>query len=278
MQCLKNSVFFLFVLTITVHSQNNFVADQSVCTITSLARNGGTKCFVYAPSEDGENQYPVLYILHGADGSWRNWSLEVQSMLRQLAQEHHLIIITPDAGKNSWYLDSPIITENQIETYLIKELIPEIEHINQANGTRGLMGISMGGHGALVLSMRNPGLFNSVSSISGVTDLTLYQTKLHLIQLLGSYEKFPQRWEDHSAYQLLEKIEPGTSLSPIYISCGTEDLRISMNREFVSLLEAMDLNYKFKAEKGDHNWQYWNSELPKHIEWHAQNLHSSDSR
>ena len=86
--------------------------------------------------------------------------------------------------------------ENQIETYFMKELIPHVEKNFPTNSLRGIAGLSMGGHGAFVLSLRNPGVFSSVSSMSGILDITLHTKKWHLVELFGPYEgEYMADWE-----------------------------------------------------------------------------------
>lgn len=45
-------------------------------------------------------------------------------LLQQLITFHNIVIIAPDGGKNSWYVDSPLIQTSQIESFIINELRP----------------------------------------------------------------------------------------------------------------------------------------------------------
>jgi len=50
---------------------------------------------------------------------------------------------------------------------------------------RGVMGMSMGGHGSFVLALRHPGSFASVSSMSGVMDITRHPDQWKIRDVLG---------------------------------------------------------------------------------------------
>ena len=73
------------------------------------------------------------------------------------------------------------------------------------NGKRGIAGLSMGGHGALVLALRGGTGFISISSMSGILDITSHPTNWKLPEVFGPYETNRETWESHSAYHLAQK-------------------------------------------------------------------------
>src|SRR5690349_5873 len=72
----------------------------------------------------------VLYLLHGFSDSFDAWltkpSLDKQ-LVSLMADKYNTIIVCPDGGYGSWYLDSPVSKDFQYETYIIKELIPTVD-------------------------------------------------------------------------------------------------------------------------------------------------------
>ena len=58
-------------------------------------------------AEESSRRFPVLYLLHGADGAFDNWIRKVPE-IREYADHYNLIIVCPDGGLNSWYFDSPV--------------------------------------------------------------------------------------------------------------------------------------------------------------------------
>ena len=64
--------------------------------------------------------------------------------------------------KTSWYLDSPIDSTMKYESYIIDELVPTVDRVYRTQphiNNRAITGLSMGGHGAMYLSLRNPEVF-----------------------------------------------------------------------------------------------------------------------
>ena len=76
-----------------------------------------------------------------------------------------------DFGQSaSFYVDAtqePWRESYRMDTYVTRELPAAVEqHFPVAPGARGIFGHSVGGHGALVLALRNPGLYRSVSALA----------------------------------------------------------------------------------------------------------------
>ena len=94
-------------------------------------------------------RYPVLYLLHGAYGSAEDWNPQIGKKLQEIATKKKVIIVAPSCEPFGWYVDSPLVKENQIASFLIKELIPHIDTLYPTNKRRAIAGLSMGGHGAL---------------------------------------------------------------------------------------------------------------------------------
>jgi S-formylglutathione hydrolase FrmB len=119
----------------------------------------------------------VLYLLHGFSDSFNAWLTKPvpdKQLVNKLADAYNLLIVCPDGGYGSWYLDSPVDKNFQYETFIIQELIPHIDKkyktIASKEG-RLISGLSMGGHGALYLAARNPDKFIAAGSIAGAVDL-----------------------------------------------------------------------------------------------------------
>jgi len=129
---------------------------------------------VYVPP--GGGRAPALYCLAGYAGGGRSW-LNVVPWGENLAERMDRLIaggappaylVMPDCFTRlggSQYVDSPAI--GQYETHLVQELVPLIDRTFAPSGSRGLMGKSSGGYGALVLAMRHPALFHAVACHAG---------------------------------------------------------------------------------------------------------------
>src|SRR5690554_6949110 len=89
----------------------SFTSLAKIDTVTtySPSMQKDIKAVVITPeSYNQDTQYPVVYLLHGYSGDYKNWVSRVPSIQEQ-ADRFGVIIVTPDGNYGSWYLDSPVI-------------------------------------------------------------------------------------------------------------------------------------------------------------------------
>lgn len=211
-----------------------------------------------------ETPYPTLYLLHGYSGSEQSW-ITHRPDLPQLAEQYGMIIICPD-GENSWYWDSPIKSDSQFETFLSKELIDYVDthyptRVNRHG--RAITGLSMGGHGALFLGMRHPEVFGCMTAMSGGVDIRPFPTSWQMPTLLGSKDEHPERWENHSVMNQLDRLVD--KQSAILIDCGTDDFFYGVNRKLHTELLARKISHDYISRPGGHTWEYWCNALEYHL-------------
>ncbi|MDH5680724.1 MAG: alpha/beta hydrolase-fold protein, partial [Spirochaetota bacterium] len=221
-------------------------------TLYSKARQKMTYFNFYLPlRKEPTERFPVLYLLHGAMDSYKSWEREADEELKRLSALYRLVIITPDGENYGWYLDSTIQKTNRIKSYITKELIPHINTkllANKVNGRQSIAGISMGGHGALTLAIKDliegNNTFQSASSISGILDITLHRESWQISSLLGEYEDDPLLWEAHSAYYLTKKYPELVAKLPIYFTVGEDDeAAVDDNNNYLTILKELAIPY-----------------------------------
>lgn len=257
----------------TVWAQD-FEAQPQADTITvkSAKMNRAIKCTVVVPEQyfDAdlqEDQYPVLYLLHGADGSYRDWPKKAN--LDDLASNYSVIIVCPD-GQDSWYFDSPVDPSFQFETFISKELVEYIDtHFRtlRSPGYRAITGLSMGGHGALWVGLRHPEVFGSCGSMSGGVDITKFPNRWKIDKRLGKYEDNKQVWADHAVINLVDKIKPGQN---IIIDDGYDDFFYDVNMNLHKALLERKVKHDFTIRPGNHSWSYWVNSLDYHMLFFAK--------
>jgi S-formylglutathione hydrolase FrmB len=242
--------------------------------ITSRALGRTVSYLTYVPQQSATEgkPLPVLFLLHGVDGSFADWPEHAHRELQRASSRHRLIIVTPEGGRNGWYLDSTRVANSRYETHLIEEVVPDVEAQFPVTNRRGIAGNSAGGHGALTLALKHPGVFQSVSSMSGVLDLTLANDRTALIERLGPYAESRLAWEENSAFQLLAKHREEARRVPLLITVGRSDRWTTVNRTFAGELEDLGIQHTFEEREGGHDWTYWVSEIPNHVAWHAARL------
>ena len=120
----------------------------------SLHKN--VKFVVIQPKNPNKSLLSTVYLLHGYGGNYAQWLRDAPALV-QKSEELNLIFICPD-GSTSWYFDSPIDSSIKYESCITKDLIPYVDqhYPTLANKQhRAITGLSMGGHGALYLAIRN---------------------------------------------------------------------------------------------------------------------------
>ena len=228
--------------------------------------------YAFVPKESKEAaRYPVLYLLHGAFDGYTAWKDHAENIICELVSKYRIIIVTPEGLSFGWYADSRFVKNNQIETYFLNELIPDVEKNFPTNGLRSIAGLSMGGHGAFALCLRHPGVFSSVSSMSGILDITRHKNQWRLAEVFGPYKaENIADWERHSVLKLIEQSADYIRSLPMLITVSKGDqCSIEDNRLVHRQLEEMNVEHLYRESPGGHDWVYWTSQLPKHVGFHA---------
>lgn len=254
------SKFLLFSFWILLVTSANAATVDTVST-PSASMHKNLKALVIKPDAYAKGKsFPVLYLLHGFGGNYRDWITKVPA-ITQLADEFQVLIVCPD-GNNSWYLDSPVDSTLKYETYISKELVNWIDknyHTLARPGARAITGLSMGGHGALYNALRHQDVFGAAGSMSGGVDLRPFPNNWELALKLGSYAQFPGRWDANSVINLTHLLTPN-SLSLI-IDCGTSDFFYGVNKQLHEKLLDRNIPHDFITRPGGHTWEYWGNAI-----------------
>lgn len=202
------------------------------------------------------NFYPVVYLLHGYSGNYADWYERVPR-LKDFSTEYEMIIVTPDGNYNSWYLNSYQDSTQLFYAYISQEVPSYIDaHFRtyQDARSRGIMGLSMGGHGALSIALEHPDWFGIAGSMSGVVDLRTHPDDWEISKQLGPYTEDSTRWATHSVVAIAEKVREAPHL---IFDCGTEDELLSDNEYLHQVLLSKDIPHTYTARPGSHDWLYW---------------------
>ena len=122
-------------------------------------------------------RYPVLYLLHGLTGHYSDWVSRTN--VADYAAQYRMIIVTPE-GNDGWYTDSATVVNDKYETYVLKELIPDVQQryrTIEARYGRGIAGLSMGGYGSLKFGLKSPSTFVFAASMSGALGVARFTEK-----------------------------------------------------------------------------------------------------
>lgn len=250
---------FLLITSALLLSICSYAATVDTVAIYSNAMQKEYKCVVIKPSvvQNETIPLPVVYLLHGHGGWYANWVLRVPQ-LKEYADQYRLMIVCPDGGYNSWYLNSPVDASIRFETYISEEVPTFIDaHYPTIKDrkARAITGLSMGGHGGLFLGFRHATVFGACGSMSGGVDLRPFYNNWQLKEKLGDTLSHAANWKNYSVTNVVEQA-PAQHLS-IIIDCGTEDFFYAVNHALHEKLLQLKIAHEYIERPGQHNWDYW---------------------
>lgn len=239
-----------------------FSASVDTISVYSSAMKKNFRCVVIKPVgyDRSESRYPVLYLLHGRGGNYASW-VKSNQRLKKFSDENMVILVCPEGGE-SWFLDSPIDSSIRFETYITRDVIQFIDsHYKTIKNRRGraIMGVSMGGHGALFLAFRHPNLFGACGSISGgPLDYYLAVNKARHTKNLGDSSLYGDNWKNLSVVNIVEHYSLTDSLAIIF-DCGTEDQFYAANKILHEKMLTLKIPHDYIQRPGDHDETYFNN-------------------
>lgn len=232
-----------------------------VVVIPSAAMNETLKATVVLPdayargARDGD-RYPVVYLLHGSGGDHTDWTSNTH--IAALADRYHVILVMPDGGHESWYIDSPFDSGSRYETFIGDEVVSYVDSHFRTIATqraRAITGLSMGGFGALRIALDRPDTFGAVGSISGAVDPRCCSDEPGIAHVFGDPGRHPSFW-DRNVIVASASAFVRAHLD-LTIDCGRDDALVGSNRTLHERLVALGVPHDYAERPGGHTWDYW---------------------
>jgi putative tributyrin esterase len=229
-----------------------------------------------------KSSYPTLYLLHGLSGNHSNWFSKTK--LTEYAAHYEMIVVTPEGG-DGWYTDSATVPADKYESYIMQELLSDVERryrAVKAREGRAIAGLSMGGYGALKFGVKYPDQFIFAASMSGALDAATRTAanpgfawdyiRPSIMQTFGEADN--QTRADNDLYRLFRAVstERKGSLPFFYLDCGTEDGFLATNRELATILLERKIPHEFRQLPGGHNWAYWDAQVREVLKLAAKRM------
>jgi S-formylglutathione hydrolase FrmB len=207
---------------------------------------------------------PVIYMLHGGDGDFRDWSN--YSDVARFGQRG-LLLVMPE-GDDSYYTNSAEHPDDRYEDYIVDDLATDVEsRFASASGreNRAILGISMGGFGAIKLALHHPDLYSFAGGLSPAIDVPSRPFSIkrvgqwrHHRSIFGPWGSATRREND--PFLLVRSADPVKTLF-FFLTCGDHEGLLPANHRFANLLEQRHLHHEFHVVAGGHNWAQWNAQL-----------------
>lgn len=201
------------------------------------------------------DRFSTVYLLNGYGGDHTSWTT-LRPDLPELADRYGMIIVTPD-GMDSWYWDAPANKKMKMETYITTQLVPYIDaHYPTVASAdrRAITGLSMGGHGALWLSMRHPDIWKNCGSTSGGVNIVPFGTKWKIPLALGA-KPTEATLRAHTVATLAGKLKPGQN--NIIFDCGVDDFFHKVNSDLHDTMVRLKIPHDYISRPGNHSQKYW---------------------
>ena len=247
-------------------------------TIHSEILNADRNYTVYLPAGYANNtdkQYPVLYLLHGMNGTNKDWAgrghlQDVMDQLRAAGEVCDMIVISPNAGGNigegvwNGYFD---MEGWAYERFFFEEFLPAVEKEYRIKGdkaSRAIAGLSMGGGGSTSYAQRHADMFCACYAMSALMHLDAPQAqaprddKDKMWHLTKSVNKLS--CVDYVA-NADDKTKEALRSVAWYVDCGDDDFLFECNMNLVLAMRKAGVPYQLRVRDGGHTWEYWHSAL-----------------
>jgi S-formylglutathione hydrolase FrmB len=193
-----------------------------------------------------------------------------------------MIVVMPE-GNDSWYTNSATVATDKYESYILTELIPDVEQryrTIQSRYGRSIAGLSMGGYGSLKFGLKSPAAFAFAASMSGAFGVTRFTEQQLGERFAFSLKLFGPAGSEtrvsNDLFAIVEKLTPAQvgSLPYFYFDCGTEDspLIFPSNRDLSALMFEKKIPHEFRLLPGDHSWAYWDRQVREILKIAAQKM------
>jgi S-formylglutathione hydrolase len=275
----------------TVSTNTAFGGVQGVYKHSSVATGTEMTFSVFVPPHARGDKLPVVWYLSGLTCTHAN--VTDKGEYRKACAELGLIFVAPDTSPRGegvaddadraydfglgagFYIDAteePYAQHYKMRTYVESELPALIAANFPADMERqGIMGHSMGGHGALTISLRNPDRFKSTSAFAPIVS-PMNCPWGH--KALGGYIGADQSsWAEYDACAL---ITGGARLPDLLVDQGeadnflTEQLKTHL---LVEACEAAGQTATIRMQPGyDHSYYFISTFMTDHLAWHAERL------
>lgn len=233
------------------------------CDFSSECLMMSTSFIALLPEQLTLSEVPVVYLLHGLTDNCTGWSR--YTAVERYAREHGAAVIMPEVQR-SYYTD--MVEGVDYYTYIQEELPALCRRMFGLSAQREknyIMGLSMGGYGALKCALNAPERYTGCASFSAVADFRarIQQVeaaeRAELQAILGPSLVIP---EGGDLFSLVRKAAP-EQLPRFFMTCGDQDGFLNANRRLAALMESRGCRVSFEHWDDGHTWTFWDRSIER---------------
>ncbi len=281
----------LLMFTGTFAQTNGKVIEEKKVKSAVLGKDVRYTIYLPADYDRSSRAYPVVYLLHGYTDDNTGW-LQFGEINRYADKAiadgtiPPMIIVMPN-GDSSFYINS-YDGKEKYEDFFINEFMPAIEKEYRIKGEkryRGVAGLSMGGYGTLIYSLKHPELFAAAAPFSAAVwddsamvkasqeDWERTRGQLYGRNLKGT-ERLTKAWYDNSPLKIVE-LKSADELKKVryWIDCGDDDFLTKGNCLLHIALSEKRVPHEYRVRDGGHSWGYWRTGITDALQFIGQSFH-----
>lgn len=233
----------------------------------------------YHAKENAEKRYPVIYFLHGMledqnRFNSRGGAKVLDEAIAKKVLPEVIFVCAYDGSRFSFYVDRD---KKLVETMIVRDLVPFIDKKYRTLADRDhrvMMGVSMGGFGAMKIAFKNPKVFGIVATHSAaimpensdeIDEMFPWARRLRLMKSLFGEPIDQKKWAAENPLLIAKSMDVAQLASlEIYFDCGDKD-RYGLdatNAQMHDILTARKVKHSWTLVKdGNHGWNTRDSKI-----------------
>lgn len=284
-------IWMLFTTFITTFAQQGTILEGQRVYSRHLTYDVNYAVYLPPGYNDTERRYPVVYLLHGYTDDETAWIQfgEIQNSADKGINEGvipPMIIVMPDA-KGTWYINNFDGSE-AYEDFFIEEFIQHIDKTFRTRADkefRAVSGLSMGGYGSLIYTMKHPDLFSSCAAFSAShysNEEMIGFDQEYVDRVWGTVfgkglkgkERLTPHFFENQILNIAEK-SPAENLKKVkfYLDCGDDDFRVNSNVKLHKILVDKGVTCELRVRNGGHSWSYWRNNIIEGLKFIGSQFH-----
>lgn len=204
---------------------------------------------------------PVLYLLHGLSDDHTAW--QRYTAIGRHAEAAGLAVVMPAVGRSFYTNEAHGHRYWDFVSEELPTVVRSFFHVSEHPDDTFVVGLSMGGYGALKLALTHPDRYAAAASLSGGLDVRTLLQAPERAELMDRVFGGSVRDEN----DLFSLLAAASGVPPLYLSCGTEDPLLPGTRRFAGEATAAGVDVTLDLRPGTHEWSLWDDVIQDVIAW-----------